>query len=119
VSRENSVIDWNIAEYEQMRVMASSTLYIMLEKKAIFRTLGLKESGIESTAPKLSIFRLYVEKANELPDIWFPITFLDIIVSCDSRGHGAGAFVVLCVHGTKYGLGRIVYLMPLLDGISL
>jgi len=111
-------ISWNIVESEPMRVMESCTLYIEPEKKAIFPIAGLKESGIESTVPKLSIFRLYVEKTNELPGIWLPITYLDILVSCAPRGHGAGAFVALWVCGNELETGRIALALPLLNGIA-
>ena len=118
VSRELSGIDWNIAELGPMRVMASSTLYIGLAKKVLFRISGLSESGIGYTVPRLSLFRHYVEKTNALPDTFLPITFLDIILSCDNLGRGIGVFVALFVHGTEYGLGRMVLVKPLLSGIA-
>lgn len=111
-------ISWNIVESEPMRVLASCTLYIEPVKKATFRIAGLKRSGSVSMAPKLSLFRLYVEKANELPDIWLPITYLDIILSCDNLGRGAGAFVALWVRGSVSSLTPLALVMPLLDGKS-
>jgi len=101
-----------------MRVLEFSTLYIELGKRVSFPIAGLKGSGIVSTVPKLSIFRNYVEITNELPGTWLPITWLDIILSCDNLGRGIGVFVVLCVSGVELNEVGVTLLVPLLNGIS-
>lgn len=111
-------IFWNIVESEPMRVLASSTLYIEPEKRVIFPIVGLKGSGIVSMAPKLSLFRNYMEKTNELPGIWLPTTFLSIILSCGHRGRGVGVFVGLWVCGSELDPNPTALVLPLLNGIS-
>lgn len=101
-----------------MRVLESSTLYIEPGKRAIFPIAGLERSGNAFMAPKLSIFRNYMEKTNELPGIWLPITYLDIIASCGPLGRGVGVFVALWVCGNELEHGPIALVLPLLNGIS-
>ena len=96
----------NILDSGLVRVMGFSTLYI---EAPLFRTLFSNETGLRYMEPRLSLFRLYMENPSELQDIWQVITWLDIIVSCDSHGHGVGFFEVLLKSGTASELTHQIY----------
>lgn len=96
----------NILDSGLMRVMGYSTLFI---EEPLFRTLFSNETGQRYMEPRLSLFRLYMENPSELQDIWQVITWLDIIVSCDSHGLGIGFFEALLKSGTASELTHQIY----------
>jgi hypothetical protein len=81
--------------YAPVRVLGSSILSI---KGLTFPIHGLKGLGTIYTGLKLSLFRLYVEK-NDSPDTSYQTMWLDITLSCDKAGRGAG------VSGGLWGSG--------------
>jgi len=84
--------------YVPLRVMASSTLCL---KEASSPIRGSKMLGTRYGSHRLSLFRLYVERNDSLGTL-SPIIWLDIVGSCDSRGHGVGCTVDLYAHGGQF-----------------